>query len=99
VEERPGGSHSQFAFRLRDGTHRLWLFGDFFRPSKLQPGQFLNHATVAVSHTIPMKKYGGEEVETHAFLTSALVASKLSASHPGRFTPEEKVSGNQVGGF
>jgi hypothetical protein len=33
-----------------------------------------------------MKGYGGVDVETHAFLTSALVGGELSASRPGPFT-------------
>jgi hypothetical protein len=34
-----------------------------------------------------MKMYRGVDVQTHVFLTSALVGSESSASRPGRFTP------------
>jgi hypothetical protein len=37
-----------------------------------------------------MKAYGGVDVQTHIFLTSALVGGEWSASLPGRFTPEER---------
>jgi hypothetical protein len=37
-----------------------------------------------------MKTYGGVDVETHVFLTSALVGGGYSASRPGRFTPGER---------
>jgi hypothetical protein len=33
-----------------------------------------------------MKTYGGVDVETHVFLTIALVGGEWSASRPGRFT-------------
>jgi hypothetical protein len=36
-----------------------------------------------------MKTYGGVEVYIHAFLSSAIDGGELSASRPGRFTPEE----------
>jgi hypothetical protein len=39
-----------------------------------------------------MNAYGGVDVETHVFLTSALVGSDLSVSHPGRFTLGETAS-------
>jgi hypothetical protein len=38
-----------------------------------------------------MKRYWGEEVQLHPFLTSVLDGQ--SFSYPGRFTPEERVSG------
>jgi hypothetical protein len=34
-----------------------------------------------------MKTYGGVDVQTHVFLTSALVGGEWSASRPGRVTP------------
>jgi hypothetical protein len=34
-----------------------------------------------------MKAYGGVDVQTHVFLTSAPVIGESSASYPGRFTP------------
>jgi hypothetical protein len=40
-----------------------------------------------------MKTYGGVDVQIHVFLTLALVGGEWSASRPGRFTPEERVSG------
>jgi hypothetical protein len=42
-----------------------------------------------------MKAYGGVDVQTHAFLTSALVGDEWSATRPGHFT-----SGTQwIGGW
>jgi hypothetical protein len=47
-----------------------------------------------------METYGGVDVETQVFLTSALVAVEWSASRPGRFTPGETVSGTHwIGGW
>jgi hypothetical protein len=47
-----------------------------------------------------MKTYGGVNVYTHVFLTSALVGGEWSASRPGRFTPGEKVPGTHwIGGW
>jgi hypothetical protein len=40
-----------------------------------------------------MKACGGVDVYIHIFLTSALVRGEWSASHPGRFTPEERAPG------
>jgi hypothetical protein len=40
-----------------------------------------------------MKLHGGVDVQTHVFLTSALVAGKWSASRPSRFTPGERAPG------
>jgi hypothetical protein len=40
-----------------------------------------------------MKAYGGVEVQTHVFLTSALVGGEWSASRPSRFTPGERTHG------
>jgi hypothetical protein len=37
-----------------------------------------------------MKAYGGVDIEIHVSLTSALVGSEWSASHPGRFNPVER---------
>jgi hypothetical protein len=37
-----------------------------------------------------MKTFEGVYVETHVFLSSALVGNEWSASRPGRLTPEEK---------
>jgi hypothetical protein len=34
-----------------------------------------------------MKAYGGEDEQTHVFLTSALVGGEWSASRPHCFTP------------
>jgi hypothetical protein len=38
-----------------------------------------------------MKTYGGVDVLTHVFLTSALVGDEWSASRPDRLTPGERV--------
>jgi hypothetical protein len=46
-----------------------------------------------------MKAYRGVDVYIHIFLTSVLVAGELSASRPGRFTPEERAPGTHwIGG-
>jgi hypothetical protein len=37
-----------------------------------------------------MKTYGGMDVWSHIFLTSALIGCEWSASRPGRFTPGER---------
>jgi len=42
-----------------------------------------------------MKTYGGVDVQTYAFLTSALDEGKWSASRPGRFTSVERDRGIQ----
>jgi hypothetical protein len=39
-----------------------------------------------------MKTYGGEDVKTHIFLTSAIIGGEWSASSPGRYTLGEKAS-------
>jgi hypothetical protein len=40
------------------------------------------------------------DVQTHVFLTSALVGGEWSASRPGRFTPGEKAPGTHwIGGW
>jgi hypothetical protein len=47
-----------------------------------------------------MKTYGGVDVYTDAFLTSALVQGEWSASRPGRFTPGERAPGTHwIGGW
>jgi hypothetical protein len=47
-----------------------------------------------------MKAYGGVNVYTHIFLTSALVGGELSASHPCPFTPRERApSTHWIGGW
>jgi hypothetical protein len=40
-----------------------------------------------------MKAYWREEVQLHAFLTSALYGGEWLVSRPGRFTPFERVPG------
>jgi hypothetical protein len=40
-----------------------------------------------------MKAYGGVDVWSYIFLTSALAGGKWSASRPNRFTPGERVAG------
>jgi hypothetical protein len=40
-----------------------------------------------------MKTYGGEDVHTQVFLTSALIGGEWSASRPGSFIPGERDSG------
>jgi hypothetical protein len=40
-----------------------------------------------------MKTYGGVDVCTHVFLTSALVGGEWSASRPGRFILGERAPG------
>jgi hypothetical protein len=37
-----------------------------------------------------MKTYGGADVQTHIFLTLALVGGEWSASRPSHFTPLER---------
>jgi hypothetical protein len=37
-----------------------------------------------------MKTYGGEDVQIHIFLNSALAVGEWSASRPGRFIPGER---------
>jgi hypothetical protein len=44
-----------------------------------------------------MKTYGGVDVLTHVFLTSALAGSEWLASRPGRFTPGTHWIGGWVG--
>jgi len=39
---------------------------------------------------------GGGEVELEAFVTSGSDKAEWSASHPGRFNPDEKFPGNRV---
>jgi hypothetical protein len=47
-----------------------------------------------------MKIYGGVDVFTHIFLTSALVGGQWSASRPGRFTPGERAPATHlIGGW
>jgi hypothetical protein len=46
-----------------------------------------------------MKAYGGVDVQIHIFLTSALVGGERSPSRPGRFIPEERVSGTNLTGL
>jgi hypothetical protein len=47
-----------------------------------------------------MKTYGGVDVYTHVFLTSALVRGEWAASRPGRFTPGERAPGTHwIGGW
>jgi hypothetical protein len=40
-----------------------------------------------------MKAYGGVDVLINVFFTSAPVGPELSASRPGRITPEERPTG------
>jgi hypothetical protein len=44
-----------------------------------------------------MKTYGGVDVQTHVFLSLALVGGEWSASHPGRFTTGTHSIGGWVG--
>jgi hypothetical protein len=44
-----------------------------------------------------MMTYGGVDVWTHVFLTSALVGVEWSASRPGCFTPGDNLIGGWVG--
>jgi hypothetical protein len=47
-----------------------------------------------------MKAYGGVDVYTHVFFTSALVGGELSTSRSGHFTPWERVPGTHwIGGW
>jgi hypothetical protein len=47
-----------------------------------------------------MKAYGGVDVYTHVFLTSALVGGECSASRPGRFTSVKRAPGTHwIGGW
>jgi hypothetical protein len=47
-----------------------------------------------------MKAYGGVDVWTHVFLTSALVGGEWSASRPGRFTLGERAPDTHwIGGW
>jgi hypothetical protein len=47
-----------------------------------------------------MKANGRVDVQTHVFLTSALLGGKWSASHSGRFTPGERAPGaHWIGGW
>jgi hypothetical protein len=40
-----------------------------------------------------MKAYGGVDVQSHIFLTSALAGGEWSASRPGRFNPGKRAPG------
>jgi hypothetical protein len=47
-----------------------------------------------------MKAYRGVDVQTHVFVTSALVGDGWSASRPGRFIPGEGAPGTHcIGGW
>jgi hypothetical protein len=47
-----------------------------------------------------MKKYGGVDVLTHVFLTSAIIRGEWSASRPGRFTHGERAPDTHwIGGW
>jgi hypothetical protein len=47
-----------------------------------------------------MKTYGGVDVQTHVFLTSALVGGEWSASRPDRFIPWKISPGTHwIGGW
>jgi hypothetical protein len=47
-----------------------------------------------------MKAYGGVDVQTHIFLTSALSGSEWSASRPSKFTPSERAPvTHSIGGW
>jgi hypothetical protein len=47
-----------------------------------------------------MNEYRGVDVETHVFLTSALVGGKWLASRPCRFNPGERGPGaHWIGGW
>jgi hypothetical protein len=47
-----------------------------------------------------MKAYGGVDVYSHIFLTSALAGGEWSASRPGCFTPKERAPGtHRIGGW
>jgi hypothetical protein len=47
-----------------------------------------------------MKEYVGVDVQTNAFLASALVRDKCTASRPSRFTPGESSTGiHRIGGW
>jgi hypothetical protein len=47
-----------------------------------------------------MKAYRGVDVQTHVFLTSALVGDEWSASRLGRFTGGERAHGtHSIGGW
>jgi hypothetical protein len=44
-----------------------------------------------------MKMYGGVDVKTQVFLTSALAVSEWSASLPGRIIPRERAPPVPIG--
>jgi hypothetical protein len=47
-----------------------------------------------------MKTYGGNDVQIHVFLTSALFRSEWSNSRPCSFTPGERAPGTHwIGGW
>jgi hypothetical protein len=47
-----------------------------------------------------MKAYGGVDIWTQIFLTSALAGGEWSASRPGRFIPGERARGTHwIGGW
>jgi hypothetical protein len=47
-----------------------------------------------------MKTYGGVDVQTHVFLTSAIVGGEWSPSYPDRFNPGETAPGTHwIGGW
>jgi hypothetical protein len=47
-----------------------------------------------------MKAYGGVNVETHVFITSALVGGEWSVSLPGPLTPGERAPAtHRIGGW
>jgi hypothetical protein len=45
-----------------------------------------------------MKAYGGLDTYVHIILTSTLVGGEWSASHIGRFTPENRAPGSHLMG-
>jgi hypothetical protein len=48
---------------------------------------------VKLTKNYAIKTYGGDDVQSHVFLTSVIVGGEWSASRPDRFIPRERAPG------